>query len=176
MCSNYHKVKQDVVTTAKAKTSVITKGSEYRADGGILYRIFSAAENSAHVPKSKMKIPHLRIVECIGNKKGTRDCKILADNKWWQTWHLDARELVKHNHKLALCYLMRHQHNRARRKTQTVLRWLTQAQLRMEKVPHLPSKNEGEITQQVEIRKSPPRTPPPPCVAMPTGNSTELVR
>ena len=59
--------------------------------------------------------------------------------------------------------LMRHQHTLAplfsvimpRNKPKQVLWWLTQAQFRMGKIPHLSSKNEGEILHQVEIRNFP---------------------
>ena len=54
-----------------------------------------------------------------------------------------------------------------RQKPKRVLQWLTQAQFHMGIIPHLPSKNEGEIPHQVEIRNFPPgkfpsRNPPPP--------------
>ena len=53
-----------------------------------------------------------------------------------------------------------------RKKTKRLLQWLTQAQFRMGKIPYLPSKNEGKIPHQVEIRNSPaensPAEPPPP--------------
>ena len=52
-----------------------------------------------------------------------------------------------------------------------VVRWLTWTKFRTGKIPHLPSKNEGKIPHQVEIRnfpcgKIPPRNPPPPPVCV----------
>ena len=71
--------------------------------------------------------------------------------------------------------LMRHQHTLAppfsmimpRKKSKRVLRWLSQAQFRMGKIRHLPSKNDWKIPHQVEIRnfprgKFPPHNSPPP--------------
>ena len=54
----------------------------------------------------------------------------------------------------------------AKGKTKRVLQWLTQAQFHIGKIPYLPSKNEGKISHEVEIRdfprgKFPPRNPPP---------------
>ena len=52
-----------------------------------------------------------------------------------------------------------------------MVRWLTWTKFRTGKIPHLPSKNEGKIPHQVEIRnfprgKIPPWNSPPPCMSV----------
>ena len=59
-----------------------------------------------------------------------------------------------------------------------MVRWLTWTKFRTGKIPHLPSKSEGKIPHQVEIRnfprgKTPPRNspPPPPLYVVYPGNT-----
>ena len=62
----------------------------------------------------------------------------------------------------------------------TVVWWLTWTKFRTGKIPHLPSKNEGEIPHQDEIRnfprgKIPPRNSPPPPLYNPKHQNLQWV-
>ena len=113
------------------------------------------------------KIPHLPNLKCIESKGGSL--------KFWQTTSGGKHRIsvpenlhsIPTSMRLATAETLAHispliSHDHAKKQPKQVRRWLTQAQFRMGKFSHLPSKNEGEIPHQVEIPNFPRGIHPPP--------------
>ena len=124
--------------------------------GGILYRV---------LPQRKFRTSQmLSALEAKGNL-GLRNFgrQRVAANIAFQ-----CQRICRAYPQACALLLMRHQHTLApsfgmimpRKKPKRVLRWLTQAQFHMGKIPHLPSKNEGNT--EFSPQKIPPAESPPP--------------
>ena len=155
--------------------------------GGILYRVFSAGENSTRgifrtcPKKSRGKFRTSQILSAL-QAKGNLRLRNFGRQRVAANIAFQCQRICRAYPQACALLLMRHQHTLAplfkmimpRKKPKRVLRWLTQAQFCMGKIPHLPSKKEGKIPHQVEIRNF-PRGIPPPRDSARTACTTEII-